>query len=258
MREKSDETSEKVAPNMRTFLVLEVLGHSDRPLTATEINVELDLPKQTIHRLCVAMEQAGLIARDPGGRRYRPAPRARQMAAGIMAASHGMIPRRQILRQVASETGETVNLVVPREDGMVYLDRVETDWAFRIQLPVGTHVPFHCTASGKVFMASLSDAAQVSLVTSLDLEGLTANTITTADAMLAELSKIRDQGHALDNEEFLEGMAAIAVPVLDDAGRFIAALATHGPVQRFSLGEALGRRPILVAGAEKLKQSMLD
>lgn len=258
MVDDTDPTADKVAPNLRTFLVLEVLGQSSRPMTATEINAELKLPKQTIHRLCATMEHAGLIARDPGGRRYRPAPRARLMASDILAASHGTIPRHTILRGVARATGETVNLVIQADQGMVYLDRIETDWPFRVQLPVGTHVPFHCTASGKVFLASLPDETQRSLVRALDLERLTPNTITCSDDLLTELATIRRQGYALDREEFIEGMAAIAVPILNERGRFLAALATHGPVLRFGVNEALARRPTLIEAAARLAETVLD
>ena len=83
------------------------------------------------------------------------------MATGLMSASEIHVARRQILEELAARVGETVNFVVPAESGMSYLYRVETDWALRVQLPIGTHVPFHCTASGKTFMASLPEARRM-------------------------------------------------------------------------------------------------
>ena len=64
------------------------------------------------------------------------------MASGILHASRLHIARHQILQDVAATVGETVNFVVPEDAGMSYFDRVETDWPFRVQLPVGTHVLF--------------------------------------------------------------------------------------------------------------------
>ena len=75
---------------------------------------------------------------------------------GLLYNSRDHMARRQILLNIANKVKETVNFVVPEASGMNYIDRVETDWAFRIQLPIGTNVPFHCTASGKCFLASLS------------------------------------------------------------------------------------------------------
>ena len=82
---------------------------------------------------------------------------------------HVHVARHQILKDVAAKTRETVNFVVPQDNGMHYLDRVETDWAFRVQLPRGSNVPFHCTASGKIFMSSLKKAVRISFVDALIL-----------------------------------------------------------------------------------------
>jgi DNA-binding IclR family transcriptional regulator len=72
------------------------------------------------------------------------------------------------------------------------------------------------------------------------------------------LKKIARVGYALDNEEFMEGMAAIAVPVIDRNGKFLAALACHGPAMRFNLEDAVAKKDILAAGAEKLTTIMFE
>ena len=63
--------------------------------------------------------------------------------------------RQTVLNALAEDVGETCNIAMPERHAMVYLDRVETKWPLRIQLPVGTEVPFHCTASGKMYLSSL-------------------------------------------------------------------------------------------------------
>jgi DNA-binding IclR family transcriptional regulator len=162
------------------------------------------------------------------------------------------------LKEVAAEVGETVNYAVPGSSGMNYLDRVETDWPFRIQLPIGTSVPFHCTASGKTFLSSLATAKRNALVASLELTKRTEHTIHDPDHLLQELKTIRKQGYALDQEEFINGMIAIAVPVTDPAGRFIAGLAYHGPTQRMSLKEAVEKKRILHDAADKLSRTLFS
>ena len=242
----------KVAPNLRTFMILEVLGRADGPMTASEIHRALGLPKQTIHRLCNAMEAEGILVRDPGVRGLRPGRRARLIASGILSTAHAPIARHQVLMSIAREAGETVNLVVPQEKGMFYLDRVETDWPIRVQLPIGTHVPFHCTASGKVFMSSLKGPARAKLVANLSLERLTKNTITEPEALLREIEQVAAQGYAIDDQEFVQDMAAIAVPIYDAGGQFFAALAIHGPTQRFPASTALATKELLLQSAERL------
>lgn len=253
-----DETrdGERIPTNLRTLLILEVLGKTETAMTPTEINAEIGLPKQTVHRLCSTLESEGFLAREQDGRRFRASRRSRMMGSGLVHASWSNIARHQVLKTVASEVREAVNFVVPEDEGMRYLDRVDADWSFRIQLPVGTHVPFHCTASGKVYMASLTPRARRALVEALILEPRTQATHTRPEPLLDELKVIAKQGYAQDNEEFLEGMVAVAVPITDARGRYVASLAFHGPVQRLSMSEALTRLPILQEGATRLKRSL--
>ncbi len=246
-----DNASERIPTNLRTMLILEAIGTQTEPMTAAEVGREIGLPKQTVHRLCNTLVEEGFLVRSQTGGLV-PGRRARMMAAGTLHASSSHIARHQILKQLAGEIGETVNFVVPEEEGMSYKDRVETDWPFRIQLPVGSHVPFHCTASGKTFLSSRRKAERQQLVETLELTAATSNTISTPDALLTELNAIARRGYALDNEEFIEGMVAIAVPIRDPQGRYLASIGVHGPIQRFSLETADGIAPIMHRASERL------
>ncbi|MEM7240824.1 MAG: IclR family transcriptional regulator [Pseudomonadota bacterium] len=250
--------TDRIPTNLRTLLICEVIGKSDHALTPTEINQDIGLPKQTIHRLISTLVNEGFLIRDKDRNKYRPSRRLRLIGAGLLHASRSNIMRHQILQQVAAEIGEAVNFVVPEETGMNYLDRVETDWPFRIQLPRGSNVPFHLTASGKTFMASLKPKHRQRFVESLDLQPTTGNSFTQKEALLSELSGVAKQGYALDREEFIDGLVAVAVPVLDSANRFVAALATHGPKDRLK-PDALPDIAVLLKGySEKLTEVILD
>ena len=245
----------KIAPNLRSLAILRAMSQTDQLLTPTEIGKMLGLPKQTIHRLCATLEQEGYLIRAVGQKGLRPARRLRAMASGLLSNSRTHILRHQILTALSRDVGETVNFVVAEERGMFYQDRVETDWPFRIQLPVGTHVPFHCTASGKTFLSSLPLGQRRAMVANLSLEQRTPNTILETENLMKELRLIRKQGYALDKEEFVEGMVAIAVPLTDPGGRFFAAVAYHGPVQRLSIADAVANRDRLVEAAVQLRDA---
>ena len=105
-------------------------------------------------------------------------------------------------------------------------------------------------------MASLSKSARTKFVAGLHLEKRTENTHITAAALLADLAICAKRGYALDNEEFMVGMLAIAVPVTDRFGRYVAALAFHGPSQRLSIDILEADKGILLSGAEKLNASL--
>ena len=244
--------SPRVPTNERMLLIAEVLADARRALTPTEINAQIGLPKQTLHRLCAKMVSLKFLERAADPRRLQPAARLRAMAVGLQAASASDVARRQILEHIAGQVREAVNFVVPQAGGMFYLGRVDTDWALRVQLPVGTQVPFHCTASGKCYLASLTPRQRRSVIQSLRLMRLTPHTLTDVKSLQAEIATAEERGFAIDDEEFMEGLFAIAVPILDKEGRFIAAVAFHGPKVRLNFEVATATLPLLRDSAQRL------
>ena len=222
------------ATNMRLFHILDVIATQQSPLTPSEINQHLGWSKQTVHRLCKSMVKEGFLHYDASGKRLLPSGSLRTMANGLLASNWHTSAIHQILEKLSSQVKETVNFVIPQHEGMMYRDRVQTNWAFQIHLPVGTHVPFYCTASGKTYLASLSPKNRRSMVESLHLKSLTETTVCNLDALLKELAQVKKQGFAIDNEEFYDGMIAIAVPVFDPQGRYHGATAMHGPTLRLN------------------------
>ena len=128
---------------------------------------------------------------------------------------------------------------------VVYLDRVETAWPLRMTLQPGSRVPLHCTASGKLLLASLPAARRRRLVATLPLERYTERTLIDANALEAELARIRRVGYATDNEEYLAGLVCVAVPVTLDRRRTAACIAVHAPLARMPLDAAIGHLPAL-------------
>ena len=246
-----DGSRDTIPTNLRQLLVLEELARLGSA-TATEVNAKLGLPKPTIHRLFATLEEEGFVQRTLDGRGWEPGPRARAMSAGLLSTTSIRAARLAILRDVSREIGETCNIALPGNDGMVYLERVETEWPLRIQLPVGTRVPFHCTASGKLFLSSLPTAARQRFIKTLTLRRYTANTITDGSRLDAEASRIDANGHATDNGEFMDGMIAVGVPVHDANGRLLATLTSHAPVQRMDLSTALTFLPRMQQAAREL------
>ena len=121
---------------------------------------------------------------------------------------------------------------------MRYLDRVETLWPLRIQFMIGTRVPLHCTASGKLFLSHLPGEQMSSFIENLNLEQKTENTLTTAKSLmsaLVKISKIRKERVGADNKEFVDGMVSVVVPILDRRNRFFATLSIRTPNTRLSI-----------------------
>ena len=244
----------RIPTNLRTLLILEAVGQAGDAMTSAEIGRVVGLPKQTIHRLCNALVSEGFLARDESGRRLRPGRRTRGMASNLLHSAAPVIARRKILERVAEKVGETVNFAAPGDSGMIYIDRVETDWAFRIQLPIGTHVPFHCTASGKTYLSSLPPRERKKIVSAMTLDRHTDKTHTVPQALLDEVSQIARQGYAIDDEEMMDGMVALSVPVRNGSGRYVASLAFHGPVIRISTDTILDHLDTLLEASADLRE----
>lgn len=242
----------QIPTNLRLLMLLEHVVRAGVPVTPSAVNEQMGLPKPTIHRLFSTAEAEGFLQRDIDGRSYSPGRRLRHLAIGTLSAERVRAVRLVVLRAVATKVGETCNIAIPERDGMFYLDRVETHWPLRIQMPIGTEVPFHCTASGKMFLSSLRPGYLDRYLQNYPLTKMTDNTLTDAQSLRTEIGAIRGKGYSTDDEEFMSGMTAIAVPILDGQGRLVSTLSIHAPEQRQSVEQLIGHLDILRAAADEL------
>ena len=234
-------------------MVIQALLEAGVPVTPTTINDRLNLPKATIHRICQRLVDAGWLARDMDGKRLLPGQQLLTFTSRVTVFSRYMQARVAILRRLSEAIGETCNITIPNREGMVYLDRVETRWPLRIHLPVGATVPFYCTASGKLYLSSLPKSRRRRIVESLSLERLADNTITDPETLLAALEEIARDQVGTDDEEFVQGMVAVAVPINDENRRLVATVAVHGPVHRMSFDDARRHVPEIREAANALR-----
>ena len=249
----ASETKGQIPTNLRLLRILEEVAQAGVPIAPTALSDTLGLPKPTIHRLLATAEEEGFLQRDIDGRSYGPGHRLRKLAGNTLSSQRLRTERLVIMKALEEEVGETCNLAAPGRFGMVYLDRVETHWPLRIQLPVGTQVPFNCTASGKMYLSSLRIDKLKRLLTWLSLEASTPKSITSVDLLLDELAITRTRGFSTDDEEFMEGMVAIAVPIRDTEGRLLTTLSIHAPRQRYDLKTLIKMVPQVQEAAKRLE-----
>lgn len=243
---------DRIPPLLRAFGLLEQVAGGDGPVTLQELTADASLPQPTVYRLLAMLEAAGLVTREAGGRRICAGPRLLRFALDVQLSATVRAPRRAILKRLADELGETVNLTMLDGSEIVYLDRVEAEWPLRMTLQPGSHVPLHCTASGKLLLALLPSARRRRLIAELPLPRFTEQTITDVRALDAELASIRRLRRSTDNEEYHAGLVCVAVPVSAPDGRTAAAVAVHAPVARMTLDRALSHVPALERAAQAL------
>ena len=253
-----EQTNDTIPTNLRLLSILEEVVRAGVPVTPTDVNARVGLPKPTIHRLFATLESEGFLQRELDGSTYTAGRRLRKMASNALSSLRVRTARFAILAALAAEIGETCNIAVPGRDAMIYLDRAETKWPLRIQMPVGTRVPFTCTASGKMYLSTLSPAHLRRYLGAMTFEALTSRTITDRSLLREEIERTRERGHSQDDEEFMDGMIALAVPIHDDQGRLLSTLSFHAPTQRLTLDRALKHLPRLRHAAGELARLVME
>lgn len=247
-----------VPPNLRLLTLIEAVGRAGVPVSAATLSETVGLPVPTVHRLLATAEDEGFLQRDVDGRSFGPGRRMRRLAGNVLSSQRIRTERLLILRELADAVGETCNLAAASRYGMVYLDRVETHWPLRIQLPIGTQVPFHCTASGKMYLSSLRSDKLNRVLKWLRLEKKTSATMTDEKTLRQELHETRQRDYSTDNQEFMEGMSAIAVPIRDSERRLLSTLSIHAPAQRHDLASLIKNYDELRQAADRIELLCLD
>ncbi len=237
---------------IRGFLIVEEIVKADRPLSSAYLAEKLNVPKPTVHRVAQQLEREGLLQREPGGKRFTGGKRLRNLAMDTLSNSVLSAHRTAILQDLSKEVGETCNLTALDGHEIVYLDRVETNWPYRIHLPVGSRLPLHCTATGKLFLANMKPKTRSRLVHTLTLNRFTSLTITDPDKLEEKLHEVAAEGVGYDTGEYLKGVVALAVPVIGEDNRMCFAIAVHAPSVRKSLSELRQYLPNLRHAAARM------
>lgn len=239
-------------PTMRLFALLEVIAQKDQFFSLQSLVDELNLPKPTLHRMLQQLEGAGMIQRDGDGRQYSTGLRLRRMAENLLLNNTVHGSRHTILRQLVEEVGESCNITTCSGSEVLYLDRVETAAPLRFYLHPGSRVPVHCSASGKLFLAQMTPLQRRRLLAHSTLPKYTNNTLTTVDEVEKEIERVRRDGYAIDDEEFLPGLLCVAVLVPAAHGKSNMAVALQAPIVRMTTDKSLQCLPALQRAAAAL------
>ncbi len=243
------------AAAVRAFRVLEAVGRHADGCGLAAIVEAVGLPKQTVHRMVAQLQNSGLLSREPGTRRLQLSSRVEQFAIGALMNGAARAERHAILAALVDAIGETCNLAALSGTHIVYLDRVETSWPLRMILAPGSHVPLHCTSSGKLLLSFLAPARRARLLDQIPLRSYTESTIVEREALERELEETRRRKVGINRAEHLRGLLGIAVPVMLDRRRACAAVALQAPEGRSTMEELLLHVPRLREAAARIAET---
>ncbi|MGA0984878.1 MAG: IclR family transcriptional regulator [Burkholderiaceae bacterium] len=251
------ESSSKETPILRLLALLEFFARKDAPFTLQNLVQDTQWPKPSLHRMLAQLEASGLLQRDLKGRHYSTGQRLTQLAENVLLNSTTRAARHRVLRLLVDQAGESCNLTSFSAGEVLYLDRVETAAPLRFYLHSGSRVPAHCSATGKLFLSQMSPSQRQKLWDAGPLERFTERTLVDVHQLEEEITKVRVQSFAIDDEEFLPGLLCIGVlvPSLDSKdNKTNMGIALQAPKVRFSLERAMQCLPLLQNAAQALSR----
>lgn len=219
---------------MRGMRVLELLAEHPEGMSLVEIAAGLHLPVNSTQRIGLTLCAMGYAHRDPISKRFFLT--SKLLSVGCRGLGEYSLVERslEVMRELRDAVRETVLLGVLNGDEVVCVEQVLSLHAFKFMVDPGLRAPLHSSAPGKALWAFLPESQRETLLARLQLEPLTAHTITSREVMARELDRVRKLGYATDREEGLEGCHCVAAPVLDPHAYPLASIWVSGPSHRLT------------------------
>lgn len=219
----------------RVSVILDVLGEFPQGLNFGDLSAKVDLSKGTTHRLLSTLAFLDYVRQDAETKKYNLGFKLVELGNRLLSQIDFRTEARSFLVDLAESTKETVHLVILDQNEVLYIDKVESNSnpkGLRMASMLGSRIPAHCSAVGKVLLAALPEEKLIQLVSSKGLPRQTENTITDLGALKEHLKLVRKNGYALDKEENEIGIRCISAPIRDQRAEVIAAISISTPVSR--------------------------
>ena len=247
----------------RALDLLELVGH-EPGLTLSELGRRSGLSKVTTFRILANLEHRSYVRRDGEAGRYSLGPKVIQLGGQLFEALDLRLIARPLLEDLWRRSGETVNLAVPVDDSITYIDILQSPQGLRMAARVGATDDLHSTALGKAMLAFEPEAAVIEVARHRGLVRKTDRTISDVHLLLEDLRAVRERGYSIDDEENEPGARCVAAPVFGPMGSVVGAISISGPATRVTperlpdlgvavrrvgerISERLGHRPTRVA-----------
>lgn len=210
--------------------VVESLAGSARLRGVTELARELGISKTSTHRLLQTLASRHYVAKDEEGGGYKLTMRLWEVGAQVMSRNDVKRMGGAYLRKLADNTGESAHMTVLNGMEVVYIDKIDGRQPLRAFSPIGGRAPAYCVATGKALIAYQSEDFLRALEG--ELKPYTKRTITSAQALRADLARVKRLGYAVNRCEWRDNICSIGAPVFDASGSVVAGIGISGPADR--------------------------
>jgi DNA-binding IclR family transcriptional regulator len=225
----------------------------ERPqIRLSEATRYLGVASSTAHRLLAMLTFRGFARQDPVSKAYLPGPALTSVAFAIFGRIDVQRTATPIMRSLSEGLRETIHVGMLDGASVRFIAAVEGPLAVRVASRLGRTMPAHCTSTGKVMLAQLSQPELRQLLPDEQLERITSRSIGSRNELEAELSRIRDRGYAVNREESEEGVASVAVPIATRAPGLRLALNAAAPQNRLNTSQYPSVAAVLVKAAKEI------
>lgn len=227
----------RVQSVVKAMELLNCLAQAGGPLSLGELSRRTGIPKATVHGLLAAMRPSSVVEQSGEDGRYRLGTRLFEYGCAVSSGWNVLEAAAEPMRRAAEETGETVSLAALDGDSVLILDSAVAHGNYRVASQRGARLPLHCTSQGKLLLAYLPPQRRRALLRTCRFEDYTPHSHRSAEALEADLARIREQGFALENGEFRIGLRSVSAPVFNVEGQAAYALCAVGMFRRMDAPE---------------------
>lgn len=202
----------------RALELLEYMARGNRELSLTEIARGVNRPKTTVHGLIATLRDYHYVDQSMENGRYRLGVRLFELGNMVARGWDVRIMAKPAMQSLNARLGEMVQLAAEDRGEVLYLEKLDSTHLMRIVSEIGARLPMHCTGLGKVLLAYKKPAEVKRIVEEHGLSPMTEQTITDAEALMRELSRVKRQGYAIDDREVMDGLRCVAAPIFNSQG----------------------------------------
>jgi DNA-binding IclR family transcriptional regulator len=202
------------APSVKkAFKILQTISDSPTGLGVSELSKRLDMGKSTVHGITMGLEALGVLVRDPIQKKFSLGYTLLELSRRSYARIELRDVARDAVERLMEKVGETVFLGIMNGDHVTILDVVESHNEMKITSPPGTRLPLLAGATGKVFLSQVEEKKAKEIVQKMGLVRFTSKSILDQKKFLKEVEETKKKGYAIDDEEYMLGVRAIAAPI---------------------------------------------
>lgn len=239
----------------RALMLLKLVGESSTPISVKDLAIQANLNRTTAWRLIASLENHGFVERDSASKGYQLGYTIHQLSSQNDPYGYLIRRARKTLEELKEESGETVLLSIPKHDGILTIDQIDTDHSVRLVNYTHTTSPLHCSSNGKILLSLLPDK-ELNIILGQTLQPFSKYTITDPEKLREELNKIRIQKVGTSIGEYDENENAISAPIFDKKQNLIAFITLGGPSFRLPKEVLLQLSDRMLEAAKKIEEQL--